>query len=117
MLIFKEFTFDSAHFLPHVPVDHKCREMHGHTYRLRVWIEGMPDPVIGWVMDFAELKKAIKPVIEEIDHKVLNHVKGMENPTCENIAIWIWDQVKPLIPALARIELNETPTSGVVYEG
>ncbi len=117
MLIFKEFTFDSAHFLPHVPEGHKCKEMHGHTYRLRVWIEGKPDPVIGWVMDFAELKKVIKPIIELIDHKVLNNVVGMENPTCENIAIWIWDQIKPVLPALSKIELHETPSSGVIYEG
>ncbi len=117
MLIFKEFTFDSAHFLPNVPVGHKCKEMHGHTYRLRVWIDGKPDPVIGWVMDFAELKKIIKPVIEKIDHTVLNNIEGLENPTCEHIAIWIWDHIKPLVPALAKIELHETPTSGVIYEG
>ena len=117
MLIFKEFTFDSAHFLPHVPDGHKCKEMHGHTYRLRVWIEGNPDPVIGWVMDFAGLKKIIKPVIDKIDHTVLNNIEGLENPTCEHIAIWIWDNIKPLVPALAKIELHETPTSGVIYEG
>lgn len=117
MLIFKEFTFDSAHFLPNVEVGHKCKEMHGHTYRLRVWIEGKPDPVIGWVMDFADLKKIIKPVIEKIDHTVLNNIVGLENPTCEHIAIWIWDNIKPLVPALAKIELHETPTSGVIYEG
>jgi 6-pyruvoyl tetrahydropterin synthase/QueD family protein len=74
MLIYKEFTFDSAHFLPNVPDGHKCKEMHGHTYRLRIWIKGKPDPVLGWVMDFAELKKLVKPVVETLDHKCMNNV-------------------------------------------
>lgn len=117
MLIFKEFTFDSAHFLPNVPVGHKCREMHGHTYRLRVWIEDKQDPQLGWVMDFADLKKLVKPVVAQLDHKCMNNVPGLENPTCEMIAVWIWNQLKPLLPKLAKIELHETPTSGVIYEG
>ncbi len=117
MLLFKEFTFDSAHFLPNVPPEHKCSNMHGHTYRLRVWLEGKPEPNLGWVMDFAELKKAVKPVLDQLDHKCLNDVKGLDNPTCELIAVWIWDQLKPLLPLMKRIELHETPTSGVIYEG
>lgn len=117
MLLFKEFTFDSAHFLPNVPEGHKCKEMHGHTYRLRVWVEGPLDPVLGWVMDFADLKKVVKPVVNRLDHKCLNKIKGLENPTCERIAVYIWDEVKPLLPLLAKIELHETPTSGVIYTG
>ncbi|MBL7769980.1 MAG: 6-carboxytetrahydropterin synthase QueD [Flavipsychrobacter sp.] len=117
MLLYKEFTFDSAHFLPNVPEGHKCKEMHGHTYRLRVWVEGPLDPVLGWVMDFADLKKVVKPVVNRLDHKCLNKIDGLENPTCERIAVYIWDQVKPLLPLLAKIELHETPTSGVVYTG
>lgn len=117
MRIFKEFTFDSAHFLPNVPEDHKCRNMHGHTYRLKVWIEDQPDPQYGWVMDFAVLKQVVKPVVAQLDHKCMNNVNGLENPTCEQIAIWIWNQLKPSLPKLATIELHETPTSGVIYEG
>ena len=117
MLLFKEFTFDSAHFLPNVPEGHKCKEMHGHTYRLRVWVEGPLDPLLGWVMDFAVLKKVVKPVVNRLDHKCLNKIEGLENPTCERIAVYIWDQVKPLLPLLAKIELHETPTSGVIYTG
>ena len=117
MLIFKEFTFDSAHFLPNVPEGHKCKEMHGHTYRLRVWIEDRQDPVLGWVMDFADLKAIVKPVIAQLDHKCMNNVAGLENPTCEMIAVWIWNQLKPSLPKMSRIELHETPTSGVIYEG
>lgn len=117
MRIYKEFTFDSAHFLPHVPEGHKCRGMHGHTYRLRVWLEGEPDTRLGWVMDFAVLKEIVKSVLVRIDHKCLNEVEGMENPTCERIAIWIWDRLQPSLPLLTRIELQETPSSGVIYEG
>lgn len=117
MEIFKQFSFDSAHFLPHVPPGHKCREMHGHTYRLVAYIEGEPDPHIGWVADFADIKAVISPIVDRIDHKVLNNIEGLENPTCERIAIWLWEQIKPLLPALSRIELHETPTSGVVYRG
>ena len=117
MLIFKDLSFDSAHYLPHVPEDHKCRNMHGHTYRLRVWLEGNPDKHLGWVMDFAELKKIMQPVIDQLDHKLMNEVPGLENPTCENIAIWLWQQLRPQLPHLKKIELHETPTTGAVYDG
>lgn len=117
MQIYKEFSFDSAHFLPHVPEGHKCRNMHGHTYRLRVVIEGEPHPVFGWIMDFKELKDAVVPVIDQLDHKLINDIHGLDNPTAENITIWIWNQIRPLLPLLVRIELHETPTTGVVYSG
>lgn len=117
MQIFKEFTFDSAHFLPNVPDGHKCKVMHGHTYHLKVYIEGELDKRLGWVIDFKELKRHIHPVIERLDHHTLNEIEGLENPTCELIAVWLWHQIKPNIPLLYRIELNETPTSGAIYEG
>lgn len=117
MLLFKEFTFDSAHFLPNVPVGHKCREMHGHTYRLRIWIEDQLHPQLGWVMDFADLKAVVKPVVDQLDHKTMNNIPGLENPTCERIAVWIWDQLRPSLPKMVKVELHETPTSGVIYEG
>ncbi|GAB1395319.1 6-carboxytetrahydropterin synthase QueD [Saprospiraceae bacterium] len=117
MEIFKQFSFDSAHFLPNVDENHKCRETHGHTYRLTVIIEGELDPHLGWVTDFGDVKKVIDPVIKSIDHKLLNNIEGLENPTCERIAIWIWDKIKPGLPGLCRIELHETLTSGVVYKG
>ncbi len=117
MLIFKQFSFDSAHFLPNVPVDHKCKEIHGHTYRLVVFLEGKPIPELEWVMDFSEVKKVIAPIIDSIDHKLLNDITGLENPTCEKITIWLWNQIKPKLPMLKKLELNETPTSGAVYEG
>ncbi|WP_395805138.1 6-carboxytetrahydropterin synthase QueD [Daejeonella sp.] len=117
MIIYKQFSFDSAHFLPNVPVGHKCGNMHGHTYLLNVYIEGMPDEKSGWIIDYADLKKAIKPVIEQLDHHLLNEIPGLENPTSENLSIWLWNKIKPLVAGLKKIELKETPSSGVIYEG
>ena len=117
MEIYKEFSFDSAHFLPNVPDGHKCKQMHGHTYRLRVVLNGETDPRLGWIMDFKELKDAVLPVIDQLDHKLINDIKGLENPTAENITVWIWNQIKPSLPLLCRIELYETPTTGVIYNG
>jgi 6-pyruvoyltetrahydropterin/6-carboxytetrahydropterin synthase len=117
MIIFKQFSFDSAHFLPHVPDGHKCKNVHGHTYHLTVFIEGALDKQIGWVMDFAVLKEVVNPIIDQLDHKLFNDITGLENPTCENVAVWLWDRIKPLVPQLKKIELHETPTSGVIYEG
>ena len=117
MIIFKKFTFDSAHSLSYVPDGHKCKEVHGHTYHLTLFIEGDLDPELGWVMDFADMKRVVKPVVDAIDHKYLNDIEGLENPTCEIVAKWIWDKIKQDLPLLKKIQLNETPTSGVVYEG
>jgi 6-pyruvoyltetrahydropterin/6-carboxytetrahydropterin synthase len=117
MEIYKEFSFDSAHFLPNVPEGHKCKNMHGHTYRLRVFIKGELDPKLGWIMDFKELKDALFPVIDKLDHKLINDIEGLENPTAENITLWIWNQIKPQLPLLSKIELYETPTTGVIYSG
>jgi len=117
MQIFKQFTFDSAHFLPYVPDGHKCKEIHGHTYYMTVYIEGNLDKKLDWIMDFTEIKGVIKPIIESIDHKLLNNLSGLENPTCEVLVMWLWNKIKPKIPLLTKIILNETPTSGTVYEG
>lgn len=117
MEIYKEFGFDSAHFLPAVPEGHKCKQMHGHTYHLRVYIKGRPDPETGWIMDFKILKDRVLPLIDLVDHRLLNEIPGLENPAAENITIWFWDKLKPLLPQLSRIELKETPTTGVIYDG
>ncbi|HNQ12349.1 MAG TPA: 6-carboxytetrahydropterin synthase QueD [Bacteroidia bacterium] len=117
MLLFKKFVFDSAHFLPMVADDHKCKRIHGHTYHLTIYLEGELHPELNWVIDFAEVGRVIDPVIKRIDHRLMNEIEGLENPTCEAIAIWIWKQIKPSLPQLVKVELNETPTSGVVYTG
>lgn len=117
MQIFKQFTFDSAHFLPNVPEGHKCKEIHGHTYHLTVYLNGDLDEKLGWVIDFTDVKNVIDPIIKSIDHQFLNNISGLENPTSEVMAIWLWNKIKPELPQLSKIELNETPTSGVIYEG
>lgn len=117
MEIYKDFSFDAAHFLPHVPDGHKCKNMHGHTYRLRVCIKGQPHEKLGWVMDFKDLKDVVNPIIDQLDHKLLNDIPGLENSTAENITIWIWKKINPLLQGLSRIELYETPTTGVIYSG
>jgi len=117
MIIFKHFHFDSAHFLPNVPDGHKCKAVHGHTYRMTLYFGGDLDENLGWVMDFADIKKEVNPIIARIDHTLLNDIEGLENPTCEVIAVWLWNKIKPKIPLICRIRLYETPTSGVVYEG
>lgn len=117
MIIYKEFTFDSAHFLPNVPEGHKCKHMHGHTYHIRITLEGPVEPHVGWVLDFSELKEQWKPIEKVLDHKVLNDIPGLENPTAENIAVWIWNKLVDTLPYLSEIELKETPTSGVIYRG
>jgi 6-pyruvoyltetrahydropterin/6-carboxytetrahydropterin synthase len=117
MLIYKQFSFDSAHYLPNVPAGHKCGQLHGHTYHLKVYIKGKPDPATGFIMDFTDLKNAVQPVIDVLDHQLINAIEGLSNPTSELLAVWIWDRISAGLPGLAKIELNETPGSGVVYEG
>lgn len=115
--IYKEFKFEAAHRLINVPASHKCARLHGHSYRVRVYLEGPLDPQTGWVMDFADLKKVCKPLIEQLDHSYLNDIEGLEQSTAERIAIWFWDRLKPSLPLLTRIEVRETATSGAIYRG
>jgi 6-pyruvoyltetrahydropterin/6-carboxytetrahydropterin synthase len=116
MEIFREFTFESAHRLPNVPPDHKCARLHGHSFRVRVTVRGDLDPQLGWVMDFAEIKSACSGVQEALDHRYLNELPGLENPTSEVIAQWIWDRLSSALP-LASVEVRETCTTGVIYRG
>lgn len=117
MILYKEFSFDAAHFLPNVPAGHKCREIHGHTYNLKVFVEGKVKSEFGWVIDYGDLKKVVDPLVKQMDHTLLNKIAGLENPTSENLVVWLWDKIKPHLPALSRIELKETTSSGVIYEG
>lgn len=117
MEIFKEFSIEAAHWLPNVPDGHKCRRMHGHSFHVSIHVEGMVDPGLGWVMDFAELKAAFAPIEDAIDHRCLNDVSGLENPTSENLARWIWGRLKPELPFLSQVAVRETCTSGCVYRG
>lgn len=115
--IFKRFHIEAAHRLPNVPEGHKCARLHGHSFQVEIHVAGEPGSQSGWVMDFAELKRAFQPIYDQLDHHYLNEIVGLENPTSENMAIWIWDQLKPLLPALSRVVINETCTSGCQYRG
>jgi len=117
MEVWKQFTFEAAHLLPKVPEDHKCRRLHGHSYSVRVYVEGELDPQLGWVTDFADIKKSYQPIREQLDHYYLNDIRGLENPTAENIVRWIWERLQPRLPNLSKIEIDETCTSGCVYRG
>ena len=99
-------------FFPEFPEGHKCRALHGQTYRLRVFIKGSPLADTGWLLDFNWLKKKVTDVLDPVDHHFLNDVPGLENPTCELLAIWMWPRLKDALPDLARIELYETTTCG-----
>ncbi|GLW05873.1 6-carboxy-5,6,7,8-tetrahydropterin synthase [Microtetraspora sp. NBRC 13810] len=114
--IFREFTFEAAHRLPNVPAGHKCARLHGHSFRVEVHVAGTVDPVAGWVMDFADLKAAFQPLYDQLDHHYLNEVDGLDNPTSENLARWIWDRLAGKLP-LSAVQVRETCTSGCVYRG
>jgi 6-pyruvoyltetrahydropterin/6-carboxytetrahydropterin synthase len=117
MLIHKVFQIEAAHRLPNVPPGHKCARLHGHSFRIEVHVDGALDPRLGWVMDFADIKAAFQPLFERLDHHYLNEIEGLENPTSERLAVWIWDHLKPRLPQLARIVVHETCTSGCTYHG
>jgi 6-pyruvoyltetrahydropterin/6-carboxytetrahydropterin synthase len=116
MEIFREFTFEAAHRLIHVPDDHKCARLHGHSYRVEVRVTGPVGEATGWVMDFQEIKDAFAPLLEKLDHRYLNEVDGLGNPTSENVARWIWDRLVGALP-LAEVVVRETCTSGCSYRG
>jgi 6-pyruvoyltetrahydropterin/6-carboxytetrahydropterin synthase len=115
--IFKEFRLEAAHRLPNVPAGHKCARLHGHSFRIALHVRGQVDPRLGWVQDFADLSAAFAPLHEALDHQYLNEVPGLENPTSEVLARWVWDRVRPALPGLVRVVVHETCTSGCAYEG
>ncbi len=117
MEIFKEFTFEAAHRLPNVPEGHKCARLHGHSYRVALHVRGPVGAESGWVQDFADLKRAWRPMHELLDHRYLNEIEGLENPTSEVLARWIWARVRPQLPGLCQIVVRETCTSGCIYRG
>lgn len=117
MEIFKIFTIEAAHHLPNLPSQHKCRRLHGHSFRIEVRVRGEVDPESGWVQDFAELSQAFDPLYRRLDHHYLNEVPGLENPTSENLARWVWRELKPALPRLAEVVVHETCTAGCRYQG
>jgi 6-pyruvoyltetrahydropterin/6-carboxytetrahydropterin synthase len=117
MQVYKEFTIEAAHQLPAAPVGHKCRRLHGHSFRIEVHVTGIVDPEHGWVIDYADIKDAFAPIHEALDHRFLNEIEGLENPTSENLCRWIWSHLHRSLPGLFRIIAHETCTTGCIYEG
>jgi 6-pyruvoyltetrahydropterin/6-carboxytetrahydropterin synthase len=117
MDIFKEFTFEAAHRLPYVDAGHKCGRLHGHTYRVEVHVAGQPGAESGWIVDFAAIKGAFEPVHDALDHRYLNEIEGLSNPTTENVCRWIWQRLYVELPGLSKIVVRETCTTGCSYSG
>lgn len=117
MEIFNIYHIEAARRLPRLPESHPCSRVHGHSFKVELYVSGPVDADAGWVIDFAEVDAAFAPVKAQIDHRYLNEIPGLENPTSERLAQWIWQQLKPAIPGLCRIIVQETHQSGCVYTG
>jgi 6-pyruvoyltetrahydropterin/6-carboxytetrahydropterin synthase len=117
MIITQAFRFEAAHHLPHVSASHRCKRLHGHSYRVEVRLAGPVDPVTGFVADFFDIEAAFVPVLAALDHHLLNEVAGLENPTAENIAVWIWRKIRPALPLLSAVTVFETADCWAQYEG
>ena len=113
----KSFQFEAAHLLPLLPRGHKCRRLHGHSFTVEIVVAGDCEPRLGWVMDYADISKAFRPLWERLDHRYLNNIRGLDNPTSENVALWIWRRLKPRLPLLAEVVVAETCTARCVYRG
>jgi len=113
----KEFRFEAAHTLPSLPADHKCRQMHGHSFKVEISIEGVVDETIGWVYDHKRISDAMRPLLEQMDHSYLNDIEGLESPTIERMAAWFWKKLAPDLPGLAEIVIFETPTARCSFKG
>lgn len=117
MTIFQEFTFEASHRLPNVSAEHKCARLHGHSFRVEIQVSGPLDPHLGWIIDYAEIVEAFRPVEEQIDHRYLNEIEGLENPTSENLARWLWRKLSPDLPLMTQIAVRETCMHGCIYTG
>ena len=117
MEIYKEFSIEAAHSLPNVPKGHKCARLHGHSFKIRLYVEGMPNEESGWIIDYADITKAFEATRQILDHSHLNKIKGLNNPTSENLAIWVWNRIVSDFPELSKVEVQETCTSGCIYQG
>lgn len=117
MDIYKVFHIEAAHRLPNVPEGHKCSRLHGHSFRIEIHVTGDVQDNSGWVIDFSDITSAFKPIYEKLDHYYLNEIDGLENPTSENLAKWIWLSLKVNLKGLSKVIIQETCTAGCIYTG
>lgn len=113
----RSFPFEAAHWLPTFPDGHKCRRLHGHSFKIEIAVEGDVDPGKGYLIDYGDLKTAFEPLLARLDHYCLNDVPGLENPTSEELARWIWMRLHEKLPGLALVIVHETCTSRCEYRG
>ena len=113
----KTFQIEAAHYLPLLAKSHKCSRMHGHSFQIEVRVEGECDPQLCWLMDYSDIKTAFQPLFDQIDHNCFNDIHGLENPTSEMLAKWIWDRLKPSLPLLTKVIVAETCTARAEYQG
>jgi 6-pyruvoyltetrahydropterin/6-carboxytetrahydropterin synthase len=111
----QHFQIESARFLPKLPKTHPCSQVHGHSFKIVLTLVGDLNPEIGWVMDYHEITKIMTPLLTQLDHKLLNEVSGLENPTSELLAKWIYEKAGSQIPLLKRVSVMETPTTECSY--
>ncbi|MDN5865442.1 MAG: 6-carboxytetrahydropterin synthase QueD [Gammaproteobacteria bacterium] len=117
MEVYKRFQVEAAHRLPNVPAGHKCARLHGHSFRIELAVAGEMGNESGWVVDFADIEAAFGPLYARLDHHYLNDIEGLENPTSENLARWIWQRMKAVLPGLEEVRVSETCNAGCVYRG
>ncbi len=117
MDIFNRFSLEAARRLPNLPAEHPCSRLHGHSFQVEVHVSGPLDPTLGWVIDFADIQRAWQPIHAALDHRCLNDIPGLENPTSEHLARWLWNRLKPDLSGLSKVVVMETATSGCIYQG
>lgn len=113
----KDFSFEAAHWLPNVPKDHKCSRMHGHSIRVEISVQGEIDPAMGWLYDHAKISDATRVLVDKLDHRCMNDIEGLENPTFENLSVWIWNKLAPDVPGLCEVVVHETASVRCSYRG
>ena len=113
----KSFSFEAAHWLPTFPEGHKCRRMHGHSFKVEIVVEGDVAKEKGYLIDYGEITDAVEPIRMKLDHYCLNEIEGLENPTSEMLAVWIWDRLIEQLPMLAQIIVHETCSASCTYYG
>jgi 6-pyruvoyltetrahydropterin/6-carboxytetrahydropterin synthase len=115
--LIKSFQFEAAHLLPRLPKSHKCRRLHGHSFKVDIVVAGECNSHLGWLVDYAVISRVFQPIWKKLDHRYLNEIPGLENPTSENLAVWIWRRLKPQMPLLTEVVVAETCQSRCVYRG
>lgn len=117
IIITKDFDFEAAQSLPNFPEGHKCRRIHGHSFKISISVRGDVDPKTGIFYDHARISDAMRPILEQLDHTYLNEIPGLETPTIEFMSVWFWNRLAPQLPGLYEIVLHETPRARCVYRG